>query len=307
MEQSFKGFIDQAQSVLILLPTKPYFDQVAAGLSLFLTLREEKSVQIYSPSPMVVEFNRLIGVNKVTQELGNKNLVVSFVDYQASDIERVSYDIENGQFKLTVIPKDRISPPSQKQIELGYSGVSADMVILIGGANDSHFPALSKNELAGAKLIHIGTRDINLTGKKVISFSRPSSSVSELTGVILKDSGYSLNEDVATNLLTGIEDGSNSFTGNDVTADTFAIVSELMRSGGKRDLSQRVPENYPPGAIPASSSQGQIPRNYPPAMPQGQNVQQKASDQAQVQDEEEDENAPKDWFEPKIFKGTSVK
>ena len=146
MENSFKSVISQSKSILILLPTKPYFDQVAASLSLYLALKEEKEVSVYSPSPITVEFNRLIGVNRITSELGNKNLVIRFTDYKATDIERVSYDIENSQFRLTVIPKLRITPPTKEQIELSYSGVSAETVIVIGGANETHFPALATKD-----------------------------------------------------------------------------------------------------------------------------------------------------------------
>src|SRR3989344_5719320 len=100
MENSFRQIVEESKSILIILPNKPYFDQVAAGLSLFLSLRGSRNTQITSVSPMTVEFNRLIGVNKISQEVGNKNLVIRFTDYKASDIERVSYDIEDGQFKL---------------------------------------------------------------------------------------------------------------------------------------------------------------------------------------------------------------
>ena len=117
MENSFKSVIDASKSILILLPTKPYFDQVAGGLGLYLSLRQSKDVLVFSPTPMTVEFNRLIGVNKVTAEMGNKNLIIRFTDYKANDIERVSYDIEDGQFRLTVIPRQRITPPTKDRIE----------------------------------------------------------------------------------------------------------------------------------------------------------------------------------------------
>ena len=116
MEQQFKQIIDQAGSIVILLPRGPYFDQVAAGLALYLTLRDKKNVEIHAPTPMLVEFNRLVGVNKISTELGNKNLLVSFADYNAENIERVKYDIENKQFKLTVIPKPQATPPNKDQV-----------------------------------------------------------------------------------------------------------------------------------------------------------------------------------------------
>ncbi|KKQ53332.1 hypothetical protein A2865_01930 [Candidatus Woesebacteria bacterium RIFCSPHIGHO2_01_FULL_39_17] len=319
MENSFKNIIDQSKSILILLPTKPYFDQVAGGLSIYLSLRETKDVQIYAPAPMTVEFNRLIGVNRIVQELGNKNLVIRFVDYKANDIERVSYDIEDGQFRLSVIPKQSITPPSKDQVDLSYSGVTVDMVILVGGTNESHFPVISSKELGGANLVHIGTRDISLSShKSYISFSRPASSVSEVVAGLIKEIGISINEDTATNILMGIEDASGNFTNTAVTAETFAVVAELMRAGGRRTSAQPIPqrESFPPGAIPGMQYRMQTPpQTYQPVQ---RTTQQAGSGQTQVHDQPDEkivevepeakkENTPSDWLSaPKIYKGDSI-
>ena len=298
MENSLKSIIDQSSSILILLPERPYFDQVAAGLGLYLALRDKKEVSITNPSPITVEFNRLVGVDKITQELGNKNLVIKFGGYKASDIERVSYDIEDGEFRLTVIPKPGLSTPKKDQAVLSYSGVSADTIVMVGGVNESHFPALSSNSLAGAKLVHIGTRALTLSGgRNVIFLSRPASSISELVASLIKESGMGLDADIATNLLMGIEEGTNKFSGSDVNAETFQVVSELMRSGGQRGA-QRTQRKaaYPPGAIP-----GQLPRQPVRQTPQ---VRQQLSGTQPVMDKKKD--TPKDWLEPKIYKGTSM-
>lgn len=307
MENSFKNIVDQSKSILILLPTKPFFDQAAAGLALYLALREDKEVQIYCPTPITVEFNRLVGVNKISQELGNKNLVIRFTDYEANNIERVSYDIEQGnRFRLTVIPKTNFNPPTKEQVEFSYSGVSTDTVIMVGGANESHFPALSTKELSGVKLVHVGIKDLSLSSdKNFISFARDGLSVSEVASNLIKESGFSYNEDIATNLLMGIEESTNKFSDPSMSAETFAIVSELMRAGGKRIGSQKVAgrQSFPPGAIP-QSAQNQTSLKQDTS-------KKKQPQQGQVQKEtkgedEQEEEAPQDWLEPKIFKGTSV-
>jgi len=281
MDNSFKSLIDSASSILILLPTKPYFDQVAAGLGLYLSLRNKKNTTISCPSQMLVEVNRLVGVNKVTTELGNKNLVIKFADYKASGIERVSYDIENGEFKLTVIPKPGNNPPAKEQINLAYSGVSADTIILVGGANETHFPDLSSKDLVGAKVIHIGVKSLTPpAGAEVISFARLASTTSELTFNLIKESGLEIDPDSATNLLMGIETGSNNFSGSGVTADTFQAVADLMRAGGKLHNQEGLKQNYPAGAIPGGVSVNM--------------------------EEVETKEPPKDWLGPKIYKGTSV-
>jgi nanoRNase/pAp phosphatase (c-di-AMP/oligoRNAs hydrolase) len=282
MDNSFGSTINSANSVLILLPTKPFFDQVAAGLSLYLSLKEKKDASISCPSPMVVEFNRLVGVNKVTQELGDKNLVVRLIDYPAENIERVSYDIEDSEFRLTIIPKPGFPSPKKEQASLSYTGVSANTVILVGGANKTHFPAISSSkDLAGAKIIHIGTRALSISPESdIISFARPASSCSEIVANLIKESGFTLDVDIATNLLAGIEDGSKKFSSSEVVADTFQAVADLIRVGGVRKQGfsrqnyQR--EKFSPGSIP------------------GKKVVEKKSE------------APKDWLEPKIYKGTSI-
>lgn len=304
MENSFKSIIDQAKSILILLPTDPLLDDVASGLALFLALRNKTQVQIYSPTPMTVEFNRLVGIDKVTSELGNKNLIIRFLDYKATDIERVSYDIEDGQFKLSVIPKKGILPPKKEQVELSYSGISADCIIMIGGLLESHFPVLSSKELASANVVHIGTKDISFSSNKsYISFSRPASSVSEIVADLIKESGLSLDEDIATNLLMGIEEATNNFADPSVTADTFEVVSLLMRAGGKRFFRQTtLSESFPPGAVPGISTKTLMFQNKA-RVSQKPKLQQTSQEQTP---EEKQEEAPSDWLRPKIYKGTSV-
>lgn len=289
MEDSFNSIIDSANSILILLPSKPYFDQVAAGLALHLSLGDKKEVAISCPSQMVVEFNRLVGVNKIAQELGNKNLVIKFAGYQAGNIERVSYDIENSEFRLTVIPKPGMPSPKKEQANLSYSGVSADTIILIGGANESHFPALASNNLVGAKFVHIGIRALSVSPEKgIMSFARPASSVSEVIASLIKEIGLNLDMDIATNLLMGIEEGSNKFSSPEVSAETFQTVSDLMKAGGKRVRKTPLQKGaFPPGSIP-----GRVPQVQPPS--------------AKAPEGEGKEETPKSWLEPKIYKGTSI-
>lgn len=234
---------------------------------------------------MLVEFNRLVGVNRVSSDFGNKNLTIRFREYKASDIERVSYDIENGEFRLTVIPKPGFSSPKKEQVAFEYSGISADTVILVGGANESHFPALSSKDLGQARLVHLGTRPLSLGGNaSVLSFARPGSSASEVAAALIKESGVTMDADIATNLLMGIEEGSREFKGPDVSPETFEIVAQLLRDGGQRLPKERIEKTgYPTGAIP-----GEI-----------MEPEKKAG-------EEQQENTPKDWLEPKIYKGTSI-
>lgn len=293
MENSFASLVNSANEILILLPSKPFLDQVAGGLSLYLSLTGSgKSVSISCPAPMITEYSRLIGVDKVGSDLGNKNLVINLVNYDANGVDKVSYDIESGQFKLTITPKTGFKSPTKEQIDINYSGSSGDLVILIGGANDSHFPALLKEEFKTAKLVHLGTRLLEVLNNdlQVLSFAKPASSNSELVANLIKESGFLVNADIATNLLAGIEEQSKNFQSSEVTTETFEVFAELLKLGGKRTPKVIPARSYPLGSIPTRPFTQVVNRQMTP----------------EEAEEELNQEIPPSWSEPKIFTGTSV-
>lgn len=306
MENSFAQLLSPAKEILIILPNKPYLDQVASSLSILLALKkQQKQVSINCSSPMTVEFSRLVGVTNITKEMGNKNLVIKFTNYSPENIEQVNYDIdESNQFKLTVSPKAGLKAPEKSQIDLNYSGISADLAILIGGANESHFDLLKNDEVKKLNLVHIGTRLLEVESDiQVLSFARPSSSTSEIVFSLLKEAGFEIDGDIATNLLSGIEDGSRNFQVEGVTADTFTYFAELLKMGGRR-LPKITPQRYPQGSIPN--------KPYTTRQPLQQNTQV-VSEVPHIQMEEdiplpetEPQDIPDSWSEPKIFTGTNI-
>lgn len=302
MDESFKNQFDSAKSILVLLPIDPRVDEVAAGLSLALSLKGVKETAISCPSQMTVAFSRLVGVNNVTTELGNKNLVIKFPNYPANDIERVSYDIENEQFTLTVIPKPGFIAPKKEQIQTNYAGGTADLIILIGGEKEEHFPALNNPELKGIKVMHLGYRILETKNAQVMSFAQPSSSVSEIIVKLIKENKWLLDADIATNILTGIEQGSVGFQRKETSADTFKIFAELLNMGGQR-LPKIDPKTFPQGSVPQVPYTQQV-QQTPQPVPQPQ-VQQSANPQSPQKDQPQTP-PPQSWSEPKVYTGASV-
>lgn len=278
MDNSFGSLVGSAKSILVVLSTNPSFDEVASGLSLYESLAASKDAAIYCPTPMVVAYNRLFGVDKVVHELGNKNLTLKFKSYDANQIEKVSYDIQDGEFKLTVVPKTGNLPPTRDQIDTTYSGISFDTVILVGGTGESVFPIAASPDLANTKFLHIGITTLSLPGQTILSFAKAAPAVSEVAATLIREGGLHLEPDVASNLIAGIEEGTSFFKGKGVTPETFEITASLMREGGKR-TTPSTPSFDGSASAPVSFSEPQ------PGEPQ---------------------NPPKDWLEPKIFKGTSV-
>lgn len=235
--------------------------------------------------------------------MGNKNLTLKFKGYDAGNIEKVSYDIINGEFNLTVVPKAGFTSPSKEQLDLSFSGISADLVILIGGANDSHFPILESNELSSAKVVHIGNRVLS-SNSDILSFAKSGATTSELVANLIKENELSIDHDIATNLVLGIEEGSANFGSSEVTPDTFETFAWLLRNGGQRELRTKLsPIGFPPGSIPTQ------PFSQPKtvqAAPRPSMVSDPEPVLEQIENKEEViENPPEDWLQPKVYKGTS--
>jgi len=308
MEKSLKQFIENSQSVLILVSKNPYLDQIASGLALYLTIKDTgKKVHIACPSPMLVEFNRLVGVNKIVSEIGDKNLVIRFKNYDPQNIERVTYDIDEQtqEFKLSVIPKPNASSPTENQVDVKYSGMSADTVILIGGANEGHFPDISNDTIASAKLAHIGKQDVasSINNRTITSFAAHRASISELMASYIKEFTPQIPKDIASNLLAGLKEGTRDFSHTAVNADTFELAAELTRAGGdssadynqgnrgpKQDQQDHTEEKKEVQAVSQTDAR----------------PQQSQSAEIPADDESTDE-APASWLEPKIFKGANSK
>jgi len=166
--------------------------------------------------------------------------------------------------------------------------MASGAVILVGGANDSHFPALSSNELAGSKVAHIGTHTFSSSVKKdIISFAKYASSTSEIMAGLIKELNGEINKDMASNLLSGMHEGSKSFSHSQVNQNTFKLASELMEAGGTySSREERANTQKPVSSKP---------------LPVKQEFESKEELLAK-----EGEETPKSWLEPKIYKGTSV-
>lgn len=308
MENSLSSLIESASSVLVVLPSKPSFDQVAASLALYLSIFDKKTINIYCPSPITVDMNRLVGIDKITPEMNKKNLTIKFVDYESSNIDRVGYDIESGEFVLTITPKSGFASPQKNQIKLDYTGISADLIILIGGKNESDFPIISVSESMKSKVIHLGVRVLEAK-REIISLAAPASSVSELVALIIKANNFLIDPDIATNLVMGIESGSGGFSNSETTYTTFEIFADLLKNGGLRASKiQLSSSDFPTGAIPVAPYNKNVSKNETgdlvTAMPQIETQPGKPSGESGA--EVSDINPPGDWLQPKIFRGTNV-
>src|SRR3989304_9171266 len=128
--EEIKKSLEGGKNLFVLMPQNPSIDVAGSALALALSLKETgKQVTVGCQTKMRVEYSRLVGVNEISEKIGNRNLVVTF---PPDTIEKVTYNEEGGKFNLVIQPKPGHPPLDIKNLEVAYEGIEADVIIVIG-------------------------------------------------------------------------------------------------------------------------------------------------------------------------------
>jgi len=234
-----------AKNGVVFLPQDPTLDKVAASLSLFLSLAKAgKNFSISCSSPMTVDFSRLVGVDKISTKIQGGNLVVS-LDYLESAIDKVSYNIENKKFNLVIQPKAGSSPLPSENVNFSYSG-DLEVVIMVGVQSLENLGALyhqEKDVFQKEKIINIDLDSQNSRFGKTNAIVSGASSFSEIVASFLKLADLPLDQDIASNLLQGLEGATEGFSSSQTTPSAFEAAALCLRAGAQRPFREKNKEN----------------------------------------------------------------
>lgn len=293
--------LQTAQKILIALPTNPSLDQVAGGLSLFLALKEHsKSPAVLCATPMTVEFNQLVGVDQVSDKFLGTDLVVNF-NYLMENIEKVSYNDENGRLNLVIQPKVNSPSLTPQMVSFSYAGAGTNLIFTIGVSNLQLLQQAGKSDFSNVAIVNIDN-DPNFSQFGEIGVYDPQAgSISEIILGLILGLGLSISPDMAQNLLNGIWRATRGLTALELEADAYEAVAICLRGGAHRptdfmtkeqDFRQKPTAQFKPKPTPAWNQPPQAKPAAPVApVPTPPVVKQ---------------NPPADWFEPKIYRGANI-
>jgi len=335
--------IDNASSILIVLPSSHTIDNVAAALAFYLSLQKyneskekKSSLTIASATDPTVAFQRLYGVGDISHNLGSKNLVISLKTAH-ENIEKISVDEGTTDFNIIIETKSGVPKLEQEDVSFSHRGLDADLIIAIGLTNAEaagFFYTQNPSLFADRESIIIcGDPRAGAFGSLNIIETQASGN-SELVAKLLRFLKFPVDGDICTNLIAGVEAVTVNFASR-TSADTFAAIAWCMKEGGRRNhLSMPINQQAGFGAPSfgaGAGSFGQNPFASPnpfaanPAYSQPYNAQAFTQPQAQAimpvpnqipltYDNAENNNAdkidnnqndqvPADWLEPKVYRG----
>ncbi|MBU4015899.1 hypothetical protein KKF69_00285, partial [Patescibacteria group bacterium] len=235
--QKIKDAISNNDNIAIIVGKNPSIDEMAAALSLYLLLKENKKVTIVCPTQPIVELSNLVGIDKVATRLegGEGDLVVSF-PYVEGEVEKVSYTLESGFLNIIVKASNQGLTFDEKDVKYSKGGATFSLLFVIGTPRLSDLGELiNSDKLLNTKIINIDNKQENEGYGDIVAVSPDFSSVSEQVADLALSLGFRMDRDIAQNLLDGINYATQNFQSPSTSPLAFEIASLLMRNGAKRE------------------------------------------------------------------------
>ncbi len=119
---AIKNYLEQADSVLIVLGGNSGFDKQLAAASLLLSFNQQKK-KTTLVAPEKVNNSTIVGLEDLKNDIGCNDLVISF-DYVETAVNNVGYhlDKENKKFYLTIKPQKGAESVKKGNGRNGLSG-----------------------------------------------------------------------------------------------------------------------------------------------------------------------------------------
>jgi len=261
------SLIEKAQEILVLLPQNPGPDSIAASLSLGIALEQaNKMVHVACSTPIDFTEYPLRQSDKITQKIGNKNLVISLQVANRESIDKVSYNLDEASktFNLIITPKKGAAPLNSDAVSYSLAGARADLIIIVGGTSyesTGSLYAAEPNLFTETNTVAINRLEVNSYATHHLA-NPSASSVSEFMVQLIKEFKLSLNADSATNLLAAIDVVTDKLQLPSTAPTTFETVAELMRAGAARIMLNVTPAPEKAEAVVASPVEEAIPEEW---------------------------------------------
>lgn len=236
-QQRIQDLLSKNDKIGIVVGKNPNLDQMAAALSLYLAFKSaNKTVSIASPTEPIVANSSLVGIDKVKGQLSGDggDLIVSF-PYTEGEIEKVSYTLEGGFLNIVVKATEEGLSFSENDVLFKRSAGIPTLLFVVGTPRLSDLGSLfDADALKNTSVVNIDNSSENQNFGDVVLVSSKFSSLSEQVANIIRSLDINIEEDIAQNLLSGINFATDSFQNPNTSYLAFEMAGFLMKKGAKR-------------------------------------------------------------------------
>ncbi len=229
--------IGKSQRILIAMPANPNGDTLGSSLALAGFLKKlNKQVEVYCQKTDFGKLSFLPHLSEIRHEVVFPKSFVISIDTSHAQLDELSYDALPEKVSIFLKPKNGNFKP--EDVTFSTEAVGLNLIVTLDTPSlDSLGAIYEKNAemFFNTPKINIDNHINNDNYGTVNIIDVTASSTAEILLELLKKYEVSLiDENIATNLLTGIISETNSFQHNKTTPGSFLKASELISFGAKQ-------------------------------------------------------------------------
>ena len=235
-EQQVVDHLKQARNILVTVRNSPTVDLLSAciGLALALDKMDKHVAAVFSGEvPSTLEFLK----PEETIEQNPDSLRDFIIALDKSKADKLRYKVEDKVVRIFITPYK--TSLSQDDLQFSQGDFNVDAVVALGAHEQQE---LDQAITAHGRILHDATvMSINNTPSGNLGSvnwqDTKASSISELVTQLIKDlNKNSLDEQIATALLTGIVAETDRFSNEKTTPRTMSLAGDLMAAGANQQL-----------------------------------------------------------------------
>ncbi len=236
-KQQISERIKEVSNILVTVSKNPTVDELSAalGLTLMLNKADKHATAVFSGSiPPAIEF--LEPGKTLENNVDSLRDFIIAIDKEKAD--RLRYKVEGDVVRIFITPyRTNIS---QEDLEFTHGDFNVELVLALGVENQE---VLDEAIAAHGKILHDATvATINAQNKtsdlgSIDWRDENASSLSEMLVTLGESFGEnSLDEQIATALLTGIVAATDRFSNSQTSSKSMTIAAQLMAAGANQQL-----------------------------------------------------------------------
>ena len=313
-QETILSKLAKSEQPLVVVSPRGTFDDLAAGLALYLSVKNlGKKSSIYANIPTVDEARKLYGVGEIGNAKNKKNLVIT-VQNAVKSVEKVSYFLDSdNRLNITVHALPGGPGVSQEDISFGNLPTLSDVVFAIGFESKMELEQIiTPEQLNNPNVLTVSINRSPMSQKiaQIDVVDNESMSMCETITDMIQKLALPVNEDISYNLFAGISFASGNFSPAKSTQRSFQLAGWLVKFGaGKSSMAASLPSEprfykaqtfAPQGTSSRSVTAKSVIGDPPPQQNFPSQVQDTASNLPQPTSQ-----SNKDWLRPpKIYKGS---
>jgi len=239
INQQILELINKSHHILIITSVTDTGDGLSSALVLKLFLEKlNKPADIIVPESNKNKFSFLPGANKLKSSLTSLKKLIISIDIKNNKINDFNYDISDDKLKIFITPEKGTLEP--QAISTSSSDFKYDLIITLGAPDLESLGKLYENNpdfFYNTSIINIDNSAANEHYGQVNLIELNTSSYAEIIyNLVQSFNPEFINEDIATNLLTGIIIKTNSFRATYINPNCLLTASKLIKLGADRQF-----------------------------------------------------------------------